>query len=546
MPDETDSYCERCGTRYVFRASAAKTLSLSGARVLAKGLKNFVLTDGQSISDAMTLARHDDEHEDATRAAEAFHRAFNFCMTCRQYACSSCWNERQGACLTCAPEPGFEPVAPEDHLIVRTPVARGDNDWALFPDILGVDGGAHVNPSPPLAAWPSQDLQIHPPAVIADGNGKYGHDEPTGEPGEQPAWSLWPTPDQIAPEMTLTPEELALVQARLAAEEAVKDAPAVAGPIERQTLPEVPEVEPWVLGSTLTGDPTRLGEPSVASADDQSEPAAGGETAATDEQGAPLEDAGMAPPHPAEAREQGPAIARLLGRLGQHGDGDSPARGLQGASRLGQPAGDPWPRPTPWSERQIEPHEWLSDGTPGVAEPEAAPIDSTFAAAPPAAPTPADGPVPATAGQEMPFEIRPATDDIAASPDLAALDRPEVGSEADEAQRTLAPSQATPNPALPVAPAPSSQERQEPAPWPPLGASWPARETRGAPWPGPDAPPVPAAVVAKEALTPVVAEMWAQSSQEVLNRGSVRVCHRCALPVSTQARFCRRCGTKQA
>ena len=330
MPDETDSYCERCGTRYVFRANAAKTLSLSGARVLAKGLKNFVLTDGQSISDSMTLARHDNEHEDATRATEAFHRTFNFCMTCRQYACSSCWNERQGACLTCAPEPGFEPVAPEDHLIVRTPVARGDNDWALFPDILGVDGGARVNPSPPLGAWPSQDLQIHSPAVIADGNGKYGHDKLLGEPGEQPAWSLWPTPDQIAPEMTLTAEELALVQAQLATEEPVKDAPAVAGPIERQTLPEVPEVEPWVLGSNLTGEPTRLGEPAVTSADDQPEPAAGGETAATDEQGAPLGDAGMAPPQPAQAREQGPAIARLLGRLGQHGDGGSPARGSPG------------------------------------------------------------------------------------------------------------------------------------------------------------------------------------------------------------------------
>ena len=43
----------------------------------------------------------------------------------------------------------------------------------------------------------------------------------------------------------------------------------------------------------------------------------------------------------------------------------------------------------------------------------------------------------------------------------------------------------------------------------------------------------------------MMAEMWAQSAQEVLNRGSVRVCHHCALPVSTKARFCRRCGTQQ-
>jgi ribosomal protein L40E len=52
-------------------------------------------------------------------------------------------------------------------------------------------------------------------------------------------------------------------------------------------------------------------------------------------------------------------------------------------------------------------------------------------------------------------------------------------------------------------------------------------------------------VAAQQANAPTVTEMWAQSSQEVLNHGTVRVCHRCALPVSTQARFCRRCGTEQ-
>jgi len=42
-----------------------------------------------------------------------------------------------------------------------------------------------------------------------------------------------------------------------------------------------------------------------------------------------------------------------------------------------------------------------------------------------------------------------------------------------------------------------------------------------------------------------VTALWAESTQQVLDRGSVRVCHHCALPVSTQARFCRRCGTRQ-
>ena len=45
--------------------------------------------------------------------------------------------------------------------------------------------------------------------------------------------------------------------------------------------------------------------------------------------------------------------------------------------------------------------------------------------------------------------------------------------------------------------------------------------------------------------SPLVAALWAESAQQVLDRGTVRVCHNCALPVSTQARFCRRCGTRQ-
>jgi hypothetical protein len=152
MPDLADSYCERCGARYVFNPPTPKSVSLKGARVLAKGFKNFVLNDGQSITDSLTQARHEGEHEDSTRVTEAFHRTFNFCMTCRQYACDKCWNARAGACFSCAPEPGFEPTAPEDHLIVRTPVARWDADWSLFPDGPAVEPVSRPDPPAPFNA----------------------------------------------------------------------------------------------------------------------------------------------------------------------------------------------------------------------------------------------------------------------------------------------------------------------------------------------------------------------------------------------------------
>src|SRR5664279_4424972 len=160
MPELTDSYCERCGIRHVFSASGSKGFSLRGARVLAKGLKNFVLNDGQSMSDSITTARLEDESGDSSRMTEAFHKAFNFCMTCRQYACDKCWNAQVGACLSCAPQADSAPVAPEDRLIVRTPVARWGPDWLNSSDPeteLTTSEGA-----PSSAAGPLARLQTSP------------------------------------------------------------------------------------------------------------------------------------------------------------------------------------------------------------------------------------------------------------------------------------------------------------------------------------------------------------------------------------------------
>jgi ribosomal protein L40E len=102
----------------------------------------------------------------------------------------------------------------------------------------------------------------------------------------------------------------------------------------------------------------------------------------------------------------------------------------------------------------------------------------------------------------------------------------------------------------PSEPAPvASPSAEAPAPWPPIGASWPPQNAAAASWPEPDPALVSASVAAahqaEQAESQLIATIWAESAQEVLNRGNVRVCHRCALPVSTHARFCRRCGTQQ-
>jgi ribosomal protein L40E len=110
----TESFCERCGTRYTFETpepKAGRAARLKQARTLARGLRNYVLQDDLPLETAMADARRDDERDQATQQLEAFHQTFNFCMDCRQYTCLDCWNEAEGRCLSCAPRPGvIEPI----------------------------------------------------------------------------------------------------------------------------------------------------------------------------------------------------------------------------------------------------------------------------------------------------------------------------------------------------------------------------------------------------------------------------------------------------
>ena len=58
----TESFCERCGTRYTFE-SARPRARLKGVKVLSRGLKNFVLSDETSMDEAMAAARSDTDRE---------------------------------------------------------------------------------------------------------------------------------------------------------------------------------------------------------------------------------------------------------------------------------------------------------------------------------------------------------------------------------------------------------------------------------------------------------------------------------------------------
>src|SRR5215471_13469073 len=119
----TESFCERCGTRYTFESSAPRRSRIGRMRTFSKGVRNFVLSDDASFSEAMADARGEEEIAATAHQLDAFHKTFNFCLTCRQYTCGDCWNPTDGRCLTCSPLPGMEP----DALVDMTPLALSTN-----------------------------------------------------------------------------------------------------------------------------------------------------------------------------------------------------------------------------------------------------------------------------------------------------------------------------------------------------------------------------------------------------------------------------------
>ena len=101
----TESFCERCGTRYTFETVTPRVGRLGRVRILSRGVTNYVLRDGTSFEEAMADARSDVDRRVSIQQLDAFHKTFNFCMQCRQYTCANCWNEPEGRCITCAPRP---------------------------------------------------------------------------------------------------------------------------------------------------------------------------------------------------------------------------------------------------------------------------------------------------------------------------------------------------------------------------------------------------------------------------------------------------------
>jgi ribosomal protein L40E len=171
----TESFCERCGTRYTFEAKAPRKGRVGRMRVLSKGLRNYVLSDETTLEEALEEARGDEERQLSTQQLEAFHQTFNFCMSCRQYTCANCWNEPEARCLSCAPD------------LSREVLPTAFPDLPIVPSFGAAALAEPAAAEAPPTAWPSTDVRIElgagPSLPVEDGAAVA--DEPDAEAPEE-------------------------------------------------------------------------------------------------------------------------------------------------------------------------------------------------------------------------------------------------------------------------------------------------------------------------------------------------------------------------
>ena len=161
----TESFCERCGTRYTFESARPK-IRLKGVKVLSRGLKNFVLSDDTTLDEAMAAARSETDRDVTSHQLDAFHKTFNFCMSCRQYTCPNCWNEVEARCLSCAPLLGHELMP------------------ASFPSVPSLARTAAVAEPTTNGANGHRHDEVGPDAVVA-GEPEAGAEPASMEPAEK-------------------------------------------------------------------------------------------------------------------------------------------------------------------------------------------------------------------------------------------------------------------------------------------------------------------------------------------------------------------------
>ena len=466
----TESFCERCGTRYEFSAPT-RLNPLRKTRGLFGGLKNY-LTSQDALGDALDDAMRNEEGALATAQLDAFHEAFNFCIDCRQYTCVSCWNDDAGRCRSCVPVPGVDDLAERLAASSAAPVpgvAKGDLTDDDVARHFGVD------------LWPTSDLPAE-----AEANGHAADDSWATTPG---AWTNAPAAPTFEAE-----EPAATVGGFVGADGFVYESKEQADKVAAAMLAEAVAAKEAAARAAAELEAAEAAEAAMAAEE------------ALAAQSAPAESDAIAV---AAELDEEPAIAEA-------------------------PAPEPIAAEASTEEPRLHVVAWDEDSSldlepePIVAEAEPAPDAPVEPAQPAPAPEPIaassevepDAPAPAPriapiSETILHFPTRPVEPD-AAQPVAAEDDSPELA--ARRAQLDLLGLGGDEQPEMP--------------------AVLPYR-SRGA-----------AITPAELALHAAAGQrFWEASAREVAGAvGNVGVqnCGECGLSLSANARFCRRCGTRQA
>jgi hypothetical protein len=538
----TESFCERCGTRYTFQSAAPKVGRLAKMKVLSRGFKNYVLSDETSLDEALADARSVDDRETSVEQLDAFHKTFNFCMSCRQYTCPNCWNEAEARCLSCAPHLGHEimpapfpdmpattipPAATVTPAFLRAATtSNGSNGSAHPAELIGASeliGAAEIDAG-------TRDDEFDAAARLATLTGPAVEPSIDADIPYLTAAILAPAPE---PEAIAAPELVGEAEALDAETEDVSEPEALADAVvtEPEVLVEpdaVPEPEPVAATEAVAAG--AIAEPDAATAPEADLAAAAIVQAAAEP------DAVVAEEPAAAEDEAGAALAPLAA-----------AAVIESIV-----AGEPEPALKPEDKAAAQTSGLLRRFRPGQnldAELEA--YERDHATEPIAAATAASPETPAARPD-------PTVPELAAAAALAApaaepeapVPAPAVDVVAQPVWQMVAPDPSnevpvTPSRDAPSVPAAASANAPDQAPQWPAGPQWPTTDgqANGLPFLGRPAAPQGGL----EAL-------WAESSREVVAtpavagrvNGVVQPCVSCGLSLSANARFCRRCGTPQA
>jgi hypothetical protein len=553
----TESFCERCGTRYTFESATPRGAKLKGIKVLSRGLKNFVMSDDTSMDEAMAAARSESDRDVTTHQLDAFHKTFNFCMSCRQYTCGNCWNEVENQCLSCSPNLGHE-IMPAPF-----PGLDATNGIAAIRTEPGANGHDGISPSGytdlptfDTSAWPSSDLSRPedeldiligdtPPADMLIGDTPPADmligDTPQSDMliGDTPPSDML-IGDTLAPVEDRPPLDASpLVQASEAsiATDAGSEPPAPAPAPEPVAIQPPVEIQPPI--EVIAAEP-------APDEHDARAAAAAAQTAALLQRFRPGQslDEALAEyesEHQAIEAEAEPSTA------------ETPAEPVAAAAteEIEPLAVEPAVEPEPVVAAEPEPVVAEAEPVVAAVEPVVEP-EPVVAEAEPVVVEPEPLPEPAAAA--APVEQPPEPEPVAAEPSrVDVVEQPTWQIVAPEGPPSAEPPVATPPAAEPpVAPTPivppptATPDPVQPAataePQWPTQPQWPQAQqsTNGLPYFG--RPAIP---------TGGLESLWAESAREVTAapaataRAGVQPCVSCGLSLSATARFCRRCGTRQ-